>query len=70
MAERAPLSLKQQAQLIDALVDRCSMLGGALAGESILRIEKGEAEDLAHLANRLRRMALHESQIRELVARK
>lgn len=70
MPDRAPLSLSKQAELIEALIDRCIMRDGSIAAESFLRIETGDVEDLQALANRLRRMGPYESAIRKMVTQK
>lgn len=56
-----------QSELIDALVGRCVMHGGAAAGEALLLIDGEAVDDLVHLANRLRRLALFEDRIRAMV---
>lgn len=66
-APRQPMSLRQQADFIDHLADRCLMADGSTAAETYMRIDAGEAEDLRRLGQRLRRMALHEAAIKELV---
>jgi hypothetical protein len=56
-----------QSELIDALVGRCVMRGGEAAGETLLKIDGDDVDDLVHLANRLRRLALFEDRIRAMV---
>ena len=70
MAARPPMSLKQQAEFIDGLADRCKMLGGRVAAETHMTLEPGDVEDLSALAGRLRRMAPYESEIRKMVTRR
>ncbi|EJJ25019.1 hypothetical protein [Rhizobium sp. CF142] len=64
---KEPLSMLAQSELIDALVGRCVMHGGAAAGEALLLIDDEAVDDLVHLANRLRRLALFEDRIRAMV---
>ncbi len=64
---REPLSMLAQSELIDALVGRCVMRGGAVATETLLSIDRKDVNDLVHLANRLRRLALFEDRIRAMV---
>lgn len=64
---KEPLSMLAQSELIDALVGRCVMHGGAAAGEALLLIDGEAVDDLVHLANRLRRLALFEDRIRAMV---
>ncbi|MBB3409869.1 MULTISPECIES: hypothetical protein [unclassified Rhizobium] len=64
---REPLSMLAQSELIDALVGRCVMHGGEAAGETLLVIDHDDVDDLVHLANRLRRLALFEDRIRAMV---
>ncbi|MBB3558896.1 hypothetical protein FHX06_000193 [Rhizobium sp. BK512] len=64
---REPLSMLAQSELIDALVGRCVMRGGAVAAETLLSIDRKDVDDLVHLANRLRRLALFEDRIRAMV---
>jgi hypothetical protein len=64
---KEPLSMLAQSELIDALVGRCVMRGGEAAGETLLKIDGDDVDDLVHLANRLRRLALFEDRIRAMV---
>jgi hypothetical protein len=64
---RPAISIGQQADLIDHFVSRCTMRGGKMAGETVLMLDATEVEDLRRLADRLRRMAPHETAIRRLV---
>ena len=67
MNERAPLTIKQQAFLLEDIVRRCKMWDGSFAGETVLTLSKQDAEDLDALAIRLERMAPHEREIRRVV---
>lgn len=67
MSERAPLSIMQQADLVDGLIVHCRMVDGALAAEAHVTISKDDANDLIALATRLRRMAPFERDIRRVV---
>jgi hypothetical protein len=64
---KEPLSMLAQSELIDALIGRCVMHGGAAAGEALLLIDGDDVDDLVHLANRLRRLALFEDRIRAMM---
>ena len=64
---KEPLSMLAQSDLIDALIGRCVMRGGALAGETLLVIDNEAVDDLLQLANRLRRLALFEDRIRAMM---
>lgn len=64
---KEPLSMLAQSELIDALIGRCVMHGGAAAGEALLLIDGDDVDNLVHLANRLRRLALFEDRIRAMV---
>ncbi len=64
---KEPLSMLAQSELIDALVGRFVMRGGAVADETLLSIDRKDVDDLVHLANRLRRLALFENRIRAMV---
>jgi hypothetical protein len=58
MAKRqSPLSMLEQAEMIDHLVGRCVMRGGAVADETLLVITGQTAENLISLANHLRRLS-------------
>ncbi len=67
MTERAPLSIRKQADFIDDMVARCVMHGGKIAAETTMLVSASEVQDLIDLANRLRRMARHEDEIRRIV---
>lgn len=56
-----------QSELIDTLIGRCVMRGGEAAGETLLVIDHEAVDDLVHIANRLRRLALFENRIRAMV---
>ena len=66
---RPPLSLAQQADLIDYLLNRCIKRRGGIASETWMLLEAKDYDDLRALEARLRRMAKHETQIRNLVTR-
>lgn len=67
MSGRAPLSIMQQADLVDGLIVHCRMVDGSLAAEAHVTISKDDANDLIALATRLRRMAPFERDIRRVV---
>ncbi|MFC5760349.1 hypothetical protein [Rhizobium sp. GCM10022189] len=64
---REPLSMLAQSDLLDTLIGRCVMHGGAAAGEAMLVIDGQTLDDLLQLSNRLRRLALFEDRIRAMV---
>lgn len=70
MAQVEPLSILQQADLIDTLVSHCVMHGGETAGETTILIDKQTAEQLHHLALRLHRLAPYEGRIKAMVMAK
>jgi hypothetical protein len=63
----APVSLADQAYMIDCLVKHCTMSDGSIAGETWHLFRKEDVEALAALRDRLDRMAPHEVRIRRLV---
>ncbi len=67
MAERPPLSIRKQADFIDDMVARCVMRDGKIASETTMLVTAAEVQDFIDLANRLRRMAPYEDQIRYVV---
>ena len=67
--KKQPLSMLAQSELIDGLIAHCVMHGGDVAGESILVINREVVDDLAHLADRLRRLSFFEEPIRKMVMR-
>ena len=64
---RPPLSILEQARLLDRLVARCVTIDGDLAGRSTLGLSADDADDLHHLAIRLHRLAPYEDRIRKVV---
>lgn len=64
---RPPLTMQEQANLIDRLVARTVMHGGKIAGETIIALSEEDANDLVHLSMRLARMVPHEERIRRIV---
>lgn len=64
---KPPLTLKQQAEMIDAIVGRCVTLGGDVAGEAMLVLDRETVGHLHHLALRLERMGPHQKNIETLV---
>lgn len=65
-----PLSFDQQADLVEGIVTGCTMMGGEDAAETHVTLSAADAGRLRHLAQRLRRMAPYEREIRRLVTRK
>lgn len=65
-----PLTLGQQADLVDEIVLRCTMRGGDIAGETAVLLKREDVEHLMHLAGRLRRMAPYQSEISRVVTGK
>lgn len=68
MTERAPMSIREQADFLDYLIGRTTARDGRVAAETMLYLTADEVEDLNALASRLRRMSPHESAIRQMVA--
>lgn len=64
---RPPLSMLEQADLLDDVLTRTLMREGKLADETVIVLTADHVEDLQHLVLRLRRMARHEVEIRKLV---
>jgi hypothetical protein len=54
---QSPLSMLEQAEMIDHLVGRCVMRGGVVADETLLVITGQTAGNLISLANHLRRLS-------------
>lgn len=67
MTAPRPLSIWEQAHMVDQLVARCVMADGDIAGSATLTIDKETAENLHHLAMRLQRLAPHEERIKRMV---
>ena len=67
MTDPAILTLRDQAHLIDALVARCVMRDGEVAGEAVLVLDETTVGQLHHLAMRLERMAPYQNDIEKLV---
>lgn len=68
-AERPPATLEFQADFIEYLLRRCN-IGGKPCPETWMQIKTEDIEELQHIAQRLRRMARHENEIRRIVTRK
>ncbi len=66
-ASRQPPTMQQQADFIEYLINRCRRASGDVADETWMRLTADEAEDLAHIARRLERMAAHETAIKKIV---
>ena len=68
MAKRqSPLSLLEQAEMIDHLVGRCVMRGGAVADETLLVITGQTAQNLISLAHHLRHLSSFQGRIDMMV---
>lgn len=61
------MSFYEQADFIDFLADRTTSRTGATAAETMMLVTAEDVEALRAMATRLRRMAPHESSIREVV---
>lgn len=70
MDDRRRLSLDEQADYVDRIINRCTMRDGEPAGETTLYINKLDIQTLDDIAARLRRMAPFEEKIRRLVTGK
>lgn len=64
---QSPLSMLEQAEMIDRLVGRCVMRGGVVADESLLAITGQTAENLSSLAHHLRRLSHFQARIDMMV---
>lgn len=64
---RKPLSLAEQARLLERIVGRCVMRGGDVADEAEIVITKEDADALTFLSERLLRMAPYQTRIEKLV---
>ncbi len=70
MTKRAPLSLREQADFIEAIAGRCIMRDGSVAAETHITLTVKDVDDLKHLAFRLFLLAPHEAAIKKLVTGK
>lgn len=61
------LSIQEQAELVDRLVERCAMRDGKIADTTCLTISAEEADHLVALANRLHLISPYEAKIRKMV---
>ncbi len=68
-SKEAPLTLMGQADLLDCLLNRCVVRDGSTAKETWMMLAAKDVADLRALEARLRRMARHEAQIKNLVMR-
>lgn len=68
---RSHMTLLQQAEFIDYLVERCEVRSGSRAGEvaaeTMMYLTADEAADLRYIADRLHAMAPHGNAIRRVV---
>lgn len=69
-APEKSLSIKEQAEYVEALASRCYCYSDKNFGPAVLSLELDDVEILRALAARLKRMAPHEPEIRRLVARR
>lgn len=71
MSDRPPMTIQQQAEFVDYIIERCILKSGAREGETaaetLMNLSADEVEDMRFLAQRLHRMAPHEDAIRDLV---
>lgn len=67
MSERPPITIQQQADFVNYLVERAGALNGWKVYECWMLLTADEIGDLRMLGERLMRMAPHEPAIRELV---
>jgi hypothetical protein len=68
LRNHTPMSIGQQADLLEYLIGRTTDRNGATAAETLLYLTAEEVADLTALAARLRRMSPHENAIRQMVA--
>jgi hypothetical protein len=66
---RSHMTLLQQAEFIDYLVNRCAVQSGETAAETIMHLTADEVADLRYVADRLHGMAPHGNAIRRVVTR-
>ena len=64
---RKPMSLGEQARLLERLVGRCVMHDGDVADEARIVITREDADALTFLSERLLRMAPYQQRIEKLV---
>lgn len=64
---RRPLSLIDQARLLERIVGRTVMRDGEVAAETKIVLTKEDADDLTFLSERLLRMAPYQHRIEKLV---
>lgn len=62
------LTISQQADMIAGLTMHCKMLDGRVAKETMISLTPDQVGELIALADRLRRIAPFENQIRRMVA--
>lgn len=67
---REPPSLLQQADALDHLLDKLQPREGGAVLMVVMQLDQPIIDDIALLAQRVRRMAPHEDSIRSLVTRK
>ncbi|WP_026793165.1 hypothetical protein [Pleomorphomonas oryzae] len=63
----APLSIKQQADLLDGILTKTVMHNGTVASFTAVNVTADEVNQLTQLVNRLYILARFEEKIRELV---
>jgi len=68
MSERPPMSIGQQADFLEYLLNRTTARDDRVAAETLFWLSAEEVADMQALASRLRRMAPHENEIRRMVA--
>ena len=69
MGERSP-SIQEQAEFLNDIVAHCTMLGGAIAGETLMSISGDQVRFMKGIADRLVQIAPHEDKIRRIVLQK
>lgn len=69
MMDRAALTMAQQADLLEMLADRATRGTNGQIIVAYLAIDDEALDDLRHVARRLRRMSLHETEIKKIVTR-
>lgn len=70
MTSAAPLNFREQAELLEYILDGCVSKNGTIAAATYARLEQEDVVKLKALATRLRRMSPHEKAIREMVTGK
>jgi hypothetical protein len=69
MTDRTTLSMSDQADLLAGVISKATRGTNGRTVVAWLTITDTDLEDLRHIERRMRRMSLHEAEIRKIVAR-